>query len=100
MIRRLFWLILGAVLGVAGYRRVTALARAVSPAGAARGLTRFVADVRDGMDLYLQRPPGDYMPRQPGEAASTLESHREREQVPGPEAGRGRYRTDHVKDGD
>lgn len=98
MIRRLFWLVLGAVLGITGYRRATALARAVSPAGAARGLTRFVADVRDGMDLYLERPPGGYSRRRPSDAASTLESHREPEQLSGPPTGRGRNRT--VKDGD
>jgi len=32
MIRRLFWLILGAALGITGYRRVTAVARAIMPA--------------------------------------------------------------------
>ena len=31
MIRRLFWLIVGAVLGVTGYRRLTQLARSVRP---------------------------------------------------------------------
>jgi hypothetical protein len=66
MIRRLFWLTLGAVLGVAGYRRLTALARAVSPGARARGLTRFAGDVREGMQLYMERQPGD--------RASTLES--------------------------
>lgn len=92
MIRRLFWLLLGAVLGITGYRRVTALARSVSPATAARGLTRFAADVREGMDLYLQRQPGD--------AASTLESHRGPGQLRVPPGGRVPYRSDHVKDGD
>ncbi len=57
MIRRLFWLTLGAALGVAGYRRLTALARAVSPAARASGLTRFAGDVRDGMQLYMERQP-------------------------------------------
>jgi hypothetical protein len=66
MIRRLFWLTLGAVLGVAGYRRLTALARAVSPAARAQGLARFAGDVREGMQLYMER--------QPANAASTLES--------------------------
>ena len=66
MIRRLFWVTLGAVLGVAGYRRLTALARAVSPAARAPGLARFAGDVREGMQLYMER--------QPGNAASTLES--------------------------
>ena len=38
MIRRLFWLVLGAVLGVSGYRKATALARSLRPVpcGAAR----------------------------------------------------------------
>ncbi|HUZ37230.1 MAG TPA: hypothetical protein VMV17_12960 [Streptosporangiaceae bacterium] len=58
MIRRLFWLGLGAVLGVAGYRRLTALARAASPAVRARGLARFAVDIREGMQLYLERHPG------------------------------------------
>jgi hypothetical protein len=66
MIRRLFWLTLGAALGVAGYRRLTALTRALSPAARARGLTRFAGDVREGMQLYMER--------QPGSRASTLES--------------------------
>ena len=66
MIRRLFWLTLGAVLGVAGYRRLTALARAVSPAARAPGLARFAGDVREGMQLYRERLPAN--------AASTLES--------------------------
>jgi hypothetical protein len=65
MIRRLFWLTLGAALGVAGYRRLTALARAVSPAARAGGLTRFAGDVREGMQLYLAR--------QPASRTSTLE---------------------------
>ena len=51
MIGRLFWLTVGAVLGVAGYRRLTALARSVSPAARARALTRFTADVREGMQI-------------------------------------------------
>ena len=32
MIRRLFWLVLGAVLGVTGYRKATAFARSLRPA--------------------------------------------------------------------
>jgi hypothetical protein len=38
----------------------------VSPAARARGLTQFAGDVREGMQLYLER--------QPGKRASTLES--------------------------
>lgn len=80
MIRRLFWLVAGAVLGVSGYRRASRLARAIrpvagrgagpagrgpGPGGAskrrrswARGTARFAGDVREGMELYLDRHPG------------------------------------------
>ena len=69
MIRRLFWLIVGALLGVTGYRRVSRLARAVAlggrsartaapPGGTwARGAARFARDVREGMELYTDRHP-------------------------------------------
>lgn len=79
MIRRLFWLVLGAVLGVAGYRRLTALARSVSPAERARGLGRFAADVREGMQLYMERQPGDQ--------STTLGGQQERGELPGPAGG-------------
>lgn len=61
MIRRAFWLVLGAALGVAGYRRLAALTRSVPPVLRVRELTRFAADVREGMALYSARhsaPPG------------------------------------------
>jgi hypothetical protein len=71
VIRRLFWLIVGAVLGVTGYRRLTQLARSVRPGarhGAALrrprtgtlagGAARFAHDVREGMELYMDRHPG------------------------------------------
>jgi hypothetical protein len=51
MTRRLFWVTAGAVAGVAGYRRVSRLARTVR-AGEA---VSFARDVRRGMDLYLER---------------------------------------------
>ncbi|HTX25917.1 MAG TPA: hypothetical protein VME19_02730 [Streptosporangiaceae bacterium] len=81
MIRRGFWLTVGAVTGIAGYRRVSAVRRRVSGrltrGGAPRldgpsldrhrlagpGLAvqaiRFARDVREGMDLYMARhsPP-------------------------------------------
>jgi len=83
MIRRLFWMIAGALLGVTGYRRVSRLARAVAAGrrrgeapGRPRGLSRssrahrdrthrygarsvalFARDVRDGMELYMDRHP-------------------------------------------
>jgi hypothetical protein len=80
MIGRLFWLALGAVLGVAGYRRLTAFARSVSPAGRARALSAFTADVREGMQLYMERQPGDRPP--------TLEGQGGHPELPGPAAGR------------
>jgi hypothetical protein len=76
MIRRMLWLIVGAVLGVAGYRRVSRLARTVAVGGRraaarARGeaggsrmggwaqrAALFARDVRDGMELYSDRHPG------------------------------------------
>ena len=71
MIRRLFWLLLGAVLGVTGYRRAVAFARSLRPApGAlpgAEGLAAFTADVREGMAIYMER--------QSARAPSTLEGH-------------------------
>jgi len=70
MTRRLFWLGLGAVLGVTGYRKVTAIARSLRPAPRASALAQFAADVREGMAVYMERqaqPP-----------ASTLEGHRGR----------------------
>jgi hypothetical protein len=80
MIRRLFWMTAGALLGVTGYRRVSRLARALTAGGrpgdrthrrdradlipqgwAHRGWTHgaalFVRDVRDGMELYANRHP-------------------------------------------
>jgi hypothetical protein len=70
MMRRLFWMVAGALLGVTGYRRVRRLARALTAGGrrgAARGRARDVAwtlraaqfarDVRDGMELYADRHP-------------------------------------------
>jgi hypothetical protein len=109
--RRLFWLGTGAVLGVTGYRRVSRLARAISPGGRpaaaprggempgagtsadwARGAVRFARDVRDGMELYTDR--------QLGLAGRTLEGQQARARRPADE-GRGRPhpRTDYAKDG-
>ena len=82
MIRRLFWLVLGAVLGVAGYRRLTGFVRSVSPAARARSLGRFTADVRDGMQMYMERQPGD--------GPTTLEGQQQHGEFPGPAAGRAR----------
>ncbi|HEX7162105.1 MAG TPA: hypothetical protein VF223_12830 [Trebonia sp.] len=77
MIRRGFWLVVGAAGGIMGYRRVSSLGRQVSetlgarqarpgrqahqarPRAAerhwARETIRFTRDVREGMDLYSVR---------------------------------------------
>jgi hypothetical protein len=74
VIRRLFWLTLGAVAGVTGYRRLSRLMRAIQPVpgrggrrgwpgrpgwagrpGSASGLTAFLRDVRDGMAQYADQ---------------------------------------------
>ena len=81
MIRRGFWLTVGAVTGIIGYRRVSAAGRRLSgrltrgggggaPSVHARSPhahqlategIRFARDVREGMDLYMARhsPPED-----------------------------------------
>jgi len=51
MMRRLFWATAGAVLGAAGYRKVSRLARGPRT----QGMASFARDVRRGMDLYLER---------------------------------------------
>ena len=68
MIRRLFWVLIGAAAGVTGYRRLSRMARMLGPApvrgprrrqgssaGGLSGAASFVRDVRDGMDLYASR---------------------------------------------
>ena len=90
MIRRLFWLVLGAVLGVTGYRKATAFARALRPAPRASGLAEFAAEVREGMALYMER--------QAGPPASTLEGHRRAGLPPGGRGGSAHYH-DELKDG-
>jgi hypothetical protein len=78
VIRRLFWLTVGAVIGVTGYRRVTAAMRSFSPGSRARDLTRFADDVRDGMELYMARHPGQAPPTLKGQhARPTLTEHGE-----------------------
>jgi len=66
VIRRLFWLLLGAVAGITGYRRMTALARVFRgtrgrgrPVRGARvrAAAGFARDVREGMELYMDRHP-------------------------------------------
>jgi hypothetical protein len=53
MIRRGFWVTVGAVGGIMAYRRVAR----VTKQGWARETIRFTRDVRDGMDLYIARHP-------------------------------------------
>lgn len=68
MIRRGFWLFVGAAGGIMGYRRASALTRQVSETLSARPgrpravkrhwareTIRFTRDVREGMDIYLTR---------------------------------------------
>ena len=94
MTRRLFWLGLGAVLGVTGYRKATAIARSLRAAPRASALAGFAADVREGMAVYMERqaqPP-----------ASTLEGHRRRGLPAGGPASQPRPDThnhDELKDG-
>ena len=96
MIRRGFWLTAGAVTGIWGYRRVTAVGRrrsaSLTPGGTlkladtragpriagrqarrgavalARETYRFTRDVREGMELYMVRHPAP--------AGSTLSADR------------------------
>jgi len=91
VIRRLFWLTLGAILGVTGYRRVTALARSISPVARAGELSRFAADVREGMALYSERHP------RPEDR--TLESHRGRGRAHAQSRNWARSRSNDPKDG-
>ncbi len=108
MIRRGFWLAVGAALGVSGYRRVTRLARSISGSPEQRralldgrtavlsradeershrgeirrdGTLAFLRDVHEGMTDYLDRHP----PR----TGPTLGSQRERGQLPGRAGGPG-----------
>jgi hypothetical protein len=54
MIRRGFWLAVGAAGGIVAYRRVARVANRAW----ARETIRFTRDVRTGMDLYMSRHPG------------------------------------------
>jgi hypothetical protein len=60
VIRRLMWLLVGAGLGISGYRRLTRLVRGLtgSPRSRSRrtgGLAGFARDVQDGMDLHAEQ---------------------------------------------
>jgi hypothetical protein len=91
VIRRLLWLTVGAVAGVAAYRRVTRLARSVPGVLRARQVASFAADVREGMALYARQHP-----RPEG---STLEGQRGRRALEESSTGQDRARTDDDKDG-
>ncbi|WP_300610540.1 hypothetical protein [Trebonia sp.] len=58
MIRRAFWLLVGAVGGIVGYRRAAAFGRRAARKNWARETARFARDVREGMDLYTARHQG------------------------------------------
>jgi hypothetical protein len=95
MIRRLLWLTIGAVLGVAGYRRLAALGRSLPPVLRVRELTRFASDVREGMALYAQRHPHPGAPGHRELAGRELAGHGHANgHLPGPDSS-----TDDVKDG-
>jgi hypothetical protein len=106
MMRRLFWAIVGALLGVTGYRRLRRLTRAVTLGGRpdtapgkawASGAARFARDVREGMELYADRHPRL--------AGRTLEGQQARARRPpgaGPrddDAGRAYLGVDYAKEG-
>ena len=75
MTRRLFWLVLGAVLGVTGYRKATAIARSLRPAPRASALAGFAADVREGMAVYLERQAQPPAPTLEGRSPPRPDTH-------------------------
>jgi hypothetical protein len=79
--RRLFWVTVGAGLGISGYRRATRIVRELShPRSALRprwrsgGMAAFARDVRDGMDLYAEQQRLN-IERRRAPAAPALGSH-------------------------
>ena len=90
MIRRVFWLTIGAAGGIMGYRRVAALGKRISgrstarrdaasrslPLGgtirATRAVRGFSRDVREGMELYSVRRPRAEGPTLPASNDNTL----------------------------
>ena len=119
MIGRFCWLVAGAVLGVTGYRRASRLVCSIRPGNLARQalpairpgapaarlagpavhrhgggdrLAPFARDVRDGMEIYLDRHSG-----QPG---PTLGGQQAAARLTGQPGMNGRYPgTDNAKDG-
>jgi hypothetical protein len=60
VIRRVFWLTLGAAGGIMGYRRLARLSRrglGRDTIRATRQVRSFSRDVREGMELYSTRRP-------------------------------------------
>jgi len=115
MIRRLFWVIVGALLGVTGYRRLRRLARAVTlgglrdtapgkapgrdvmPGGWARSAALFARDVHDGMELYADRHP-----RLAGRTLEGQQARARRPHTAGPgddDADRAQAGVDYAKEG-
>ncbi len=95
MMRRLFWLVLGAVLGVTGYRKATAIARSLRPAPRASALTEFAADVREGMAVYRERQAQPPAPTLEGQQRRGLPAGRPAAGQPRP----GTHHHDELKDG-
>jgi hypothetical protein len=62
VIRRGFWLTVGAVTGIVGYRRVCATAQRISASRGVGDTIRFARDVRDGMELYRVAHPAPGRP--------------------------------------
>jgi hypothetical protein len=118
MIRRVFWMTAGALLGVTGYRRVSRLARAVTAGartgdrthrrarnlasggwahrGWGHGAALFARDVRDGMELYADRHPRLAGRTLEGQQARAERGH---EAGTGGERRRGYPGIDYAKDG-
>jgi hypothetical protein len=115
MIRRLFWVIVGMLLGVTGYRRLRRLAGAVTLGGQrgtapgkprggaatsvgwARGAALFARDVREGMELYADRHP-----RLAGRTLEGQQARARRPDAAGPgddDPGRAQVGVDYAKEG-
>jgi hypothetical protein len=95
VIRRGFWLAVGAAGGIMGYRRAVSAGRALSgrlecgprtrkvKRGLVRGTIRvsrdarsFTRDVREGMDLYIARHPGPERPTLPASKRTDVKEDR------------------------
>jgi hypothetical protein len=78
---RLFWLTVGAGLGISGYRRVNRAIRSVTrqaphrPRPQLAGVAEFARDVKDGMDLYQEQQRLNIQQRRAARA-HTLDVHR------------------------